>query len=105
MNELFEDFAKAYAQQNGYLLAQTLSPIPPPDGPHKLRSIWQSTNPHSVKGDVKHFIKTSLSHRQSMDHKELNGWVEVYTAYWAAVSEICSGEDGSVCPHEPRSYV
>lgn len=99
MNELFEDFAKAHAMQNGYILAQTLSPVPPPDQPHLLRSISQSTNSHSVKGDIRHFIKTKTSHRRSLDKDETNGWIEVYAAYWKAVGEIQEGESGRVrCP-------
>jgi hypothetical protein len=98
MNELFEDFAKAHAMQNGYLLAQTLSPVPPPGQPHRLRSVWQSTNAHSVKGDIKHFIKTNTMHRTKLSADELNGWVEVYCSYWNAVGEIVAGETGRVSP-------
>lgn len=96
MNELFEDFAKAHAAQGGYMLAQTLSPVSPPGQPQRLRSIWQSTNSHSVKGDIKHFIKTNTSQRRGLDNDEINGWVEVYTAYWKAVGEIQAGESGKV---------
>lgn len=96
MNELFEDFAKAHATQNGYLLAQSLSPVAPLNQPHRLRSVWQSTNPHSVKGDIKHFIKTSTSHRRALDNDEVTGWIEVYAAYWKAVGEIIAGESGKV---------
>jgi hypothetical protein len=94
MNELFEEFAAAHTSRNGYAIAQTLSPVPPPHQPHKLASIWQSTNSHSVKGDTKHFIKHNMSYRGSLDQDEVNGWVEVYTAYWKAVGEILSGETG-----------
>ncbi|KAG6013029.1 COP9 signalosome (CSN) subunit [Claviceps pusilla] len=95
MNELFEDFAKAHALNNGYLLAQTLSPVAPPNKPHRLKQIWQSTNSHSVKGDIKHFIKSQYSsRRRSVDHEELSGWVEVYVAYWNALGEILAGESG-----------
>ncbi|KAK5992909.1 Protein CSN12-like protein [Cladobotryum mycophilum] len=94
MNDLFKDFANAHYEQNGYLLAQTLSPVSPVDQPHRLRAVCQSTNSHSVKGDVKHFIKTSTSHKRSIDHDEVKGWVEVYAAYWNAVSEIVAGESG-----------
>lgn len=96
MNELFEDFAKAHTLNNGYLLAQTLTPVAPPNEPHRLRRIWQSTNSHSVKGDIKHFIKSQSSHRKSLDHDEINGWVEVYAAYWNALGEIVAGESGKV---------
>ncbi|KAH7321388.1 hypothetical protein B0I35DRAFT_213530 [Stachybotrys elegans] len=94
MNELFEDFVKAYASRNGYEVAKTLSPVPPHDRPHRLRSIWQSTNGHSVKGDVRHFIKTKASRGARIDPDELNGWIEVYSAYWTAVGEIIAGENG-----------
>ncbi|KAK8927629.1 Protein CSN12 [Metarhizium anisopliae] len=94
MNELFEDFAKAYALRNGYLLAQTISPVPPPNEPHRLKRIWQSTNSHSAKGDIKHFIKSQTSSRKTISHDEVNGWVEVYVAYWNAIGEILAGESG-----------
>ncbi|KOS23335.1 Protein CSN12 -like protein [Escovopsis weberi] len=94
MNDLFKDFANAHAEQNGYLLAQTLSPVSPADQPHRLRAVLQSTNSHSVKGDIKHFIKTATSHKRSLDHDEVKGWVEVYASYWAAVGEIVAGESG-----------
>jgi hypothetical protein len=100
MNELFEDFAKAYALRNGYLLAQTISPVPPPNEPHRLKRIWQSTNSHSAKGDIKHFIKSQTSSRKTISHDEVNGWVEVYVAYWNAIGEILAGESGKVsCFH------
>lgn len=98
MNELFQEFAAAHASHNGYALAQTLSPVPPPNHAHKLASIYQSTNSHSVKGDIKHFIKHNASTRGTIDHDEVNGWVEVYTAYWKALGEILSGESGKVRP-------
>ena len=95
MNELLDEFVNAYSQRNGYLVAQTLSPVAPHGSPYKLKSIWQSTNAHSVKGDIKHFLKTK-GHRVKLDNDEVNGWVEVYTAYWHALGEINAGEVGKV---------
>ena len=100
MNELFNEFAIAHATRNGYELAQTLSPVPPPHEPHRLNRVWQSTNSHSVKGDVKHFIKTSVSPRGGLTQDEINGWVEVYMAYWKAIGEILAGESGKVRPKQ-----
>lgn len=94
MDELFNEFSKAHASRNGYELAQTLSPVASPNQPHKLTSIWKSTNAHSSKGDIKHFIKQGRS--WGMDMNEVNGWVEVYYAYWKAVGEIIAGETGKV---------
>lgn len=96
MNTIFDQFAEAHTLRNGYKLAQTLSPVPPPDDPHRLMAVWRSTNSHSVKGDIKHFIKSSTSHRRKLDHDETTGWVEVYTSYWKAIAEILAGESGKV---------
>lgn len=96
MNELFDEFAKAHSQRHGYILAQTLSPVAPAGQPHRLRHILQSTNSHSIKGDLKHFVKTKTARKVKLDHDEVNGWVEVYAAYWNAVGEIVAGEEGKV---------
>ncbi|PFH62454.1 hypothetical protein XA68_13521 [Ophiocordyceps unilateralis] len=94
MDDLFEAFAQAHAIQNGYLLAQTLSPVAPPEDPRRLVRIWQSTNGHSARGDIKHFIKAQTAHRRSLDPEEVSGWVEVYFSYWKALGEILAGESG-----------
>lgn len=108
MNELFQDFAKAHSAQQGYILAQTLSPVATAAEPQKLNAIWRSTNAHSVKGDIRHFIKTTTSHRGGLTHDELSGWVDVYVAYWHAIGEIVSGESGRVrvfyCLIKPICY-
>jgi hypothetical protein len=96
MNELFEEFVAAYTSRNGYELAQTISPVPSSGQPHKLVSIFQSTNSHSVRGDIKHFIKHNAAIRKSLSQDEVSGWVDVYTAYWKALGEIVSGETGKV---------
>lgn len=96
MNDLFKSFAKAHAEQNGYLLAATLSPIASSVNPQRLRLIWKSSNSSSVKGDIKHFIKSNSSHQRSLDHEEVKGWVEVYAAYWNAIGDFVAVEDGKV---------
>lgn len=96
MDELFKGFARAHAEQNGYLLAATLSPISPPENPQRLRSVLKSSNSSRIKGDIKHLIKSNSSHQRGLDHEEIKGWVEVYAAYWNAVGDIVAGEDGKV---------
>lgn len=96
MNDLFKGFAKAHTEQNGYLLAATLSPIATSGNPQRMRSIWKSSNSSSVKGDIKHFIKSNTSHQRSLDHEEVKGWVEVYAAYWNAIGDVIAVEDGKV---------
>ena len=99
MNPFFEDFATAHAAQNGYLLAQTLSPVPSADNPKRLLAIVQGSNSYSLKGDVKHFIElhtSSKGRRQSVDKHELKGWIDVYMVYWRAIQEIVNGEQRRV---------
>ncbi|CAM1510146.1 Fc.00g004810.m01.CDS01 [Cosmosporella sp. VM-42] len=93
MNQLFQDFAGAHAMQNGYQLAQTLSPVSPDQTPHRLLEIVQGSNSYSLKGDVKHFLKSNLKGRKLGD-EEMKGWIEVYVAYWKALNEILAGERG-----------
>lgn len=97
MNELLIDFANAHARRNGYLLAQTFSPVAPPDQPLRHRKVFQSTNSHSVKGDVRYWMKDNTAQRCPLGNDEINGWVDVYAAYWAAIGEILAGEGGKVC--------
>ncbi|QUC23702.1 uncharacterized protein UV8b_07943 [Ustilaginoidea virens] len=94
MNKLFEDFAKAHTIRNGYLLAQTISPVAPANEPHRLRRIWQSTNAQGAKGDIKHLIKSKKLNGTSLNRDEVNGWADVYVAYWNAIGEILAGESG-----------
>lgn len=96
MNEIIEDFAKAHALRNGYLLAQTISPVAPNNEPHRLRRIWQSTNTYSLREEIKRCIKSHNSLKASLSADEINGWVEVYSAYWNALGEILAGENGKV---------
>ncbi|KAF7561947.1 hypothetical protein G7046_g2196 [Stylonectria norvegica] len=94
MEELFNKFAKAYASKNGYELAQTLSPVAPPDQPHQLSVVFKGTNYHSFKADIKHYIKTSTSYKRKLDNDDVTGWVGVYASYWTAIGEIIAGENG-----------
>lgn len=96
MNELFKEFANAQNSRNGYELAQTLTPVAPPNRPHKLSQVWQSTNIQSVNGDVRRFIKGSTSHKSGLSQDEINGWTDVYVSYWKALGEILAGEKGKV---------
>lgn len=96
MNELFDEFAAAYSSRRGYAIAATLSPVAPPGQPNRLKEIWRSANSYNVKGDIKHFLKASTSHRFRLDQDELNGWVDIFVAYWKALGHIIAGEEGRV---------
>jgi COP9 signalosome complex subunit 12 len=104
MDELFRDFAEAHSGRNGYLLAQTLSPVHPPDHPQRLRHVWESTSALKAHKDVKQSLCASLTHRNALSKDEVNGWVDVYVAYWKALGQITAGESGKVSQGRVRLH-
>ena len=92
MDSLMRQFADAQMVLNGPSLAQTLTPIAPPDEPGRLRSF--ALTPH-------HAIQTELQDRILYDQRlpistvEANAWVEVYTAFWNATGYLIVAEETS----------
>lgn len=100
MESLSQRFAAAYVSMQGYGLAQTLSPIAPPNDPDRLRAIFLSTNHYGVKDDVGHFlveaVTSSSRYSRKSIQKEMEGWTEVFAAYWKAVGEILAVDRDSI---------
>lgn len=92
MEPIFEDFKKAFVDGKGYLLAQTLSPVPPPSQPQRLYNFFRSTNFSAAQKDFKYQISYNNS-TFKLQTIEANGWVEVYYAYWKAVGEVLNAEN------------
>jgi hypothetical protein len=106
----FNEFADTFSKQEGYRLSRTLLPDIPTE---KLRKISQSQNAHNIKGVLKRGLQGNAALIGELDHQEVQGWVEVYAAYWNATGAILaareSGSDGSkvsVCrdPGAPPYY-
>lgn len=81
MDFIFADFGSAFAAENGYELAQCLSPAVQTE---TLKMIWKSTNHHQAK----QYLKRNLQHETKLDKKELEAWTEVFYHYWVAVGAI-----------------
>jgi len=94
MDSLFKDFAKAYTKNDGYLLSSTISPNLSND---QLRAIWKSCNAHDVKNVVKRRIQNYVNDLgfDALSSKEIQGWVDVYAAYWKAIGELLATQDSS----------
>ncbi|KAK1755098.1 protein CSN12 [Echria macrotheca] len=94
MDAVFEHFAKGQVESNGYELSKSLSPSLPNE---QLRAIWKSCNTHSVKGVVKRHVHASLDRMNVFaakeDPKYVQGWIDVYTAYWKAVGDLHAARD------------
>lgn len=86
---LFHEFAEAYSHQSGPRLSLTLSPEIPTE---KLRKIWKSQNAHDIKGALKRGLRANAA-AFGVSTEEVQGWVEVYTAYWKATGEILAARE------------
>jgi hypothetical protein len=95
MDPIFEDFRNAHLNDDGYLLSLTLSPVAPNLQSDKLRPFYRSTNFANVKNDIRYQILYDNSSSLKLPADEGNAWVDVYCAYWKAVSEIVNAEAAS----------
>lgn len=85
----FNELADIFSKQDGYQLAQTLSPDIPTE---ELRKICRSHNAHSIKGALKRGLHALTV---DLDTQEVQGWTEVYAAYWNATGVILAARDSS----------
>ncbi|KAK3341221.1 protein CSN12 [Lasiosphaeria hispida] len=91
MDTIFKQFAEAQVKCLGYDLSHTLSP----DLSHEnLRAVFKSCNAHDVKTVIKRGIQNS-GVGGSLPKEEVQGWVEVYHAYWKAVGELLAIQESS----------
>ncbi|KAK3394437.1 protein CSN12 [Podospora didyma] len=93
MDSIFDKFAEAQLNRNGYRLAKTLSPDLPNE---ELYSIWNSCNAHDVRAILKRSIQNTATGMDKLPHQEVAGWVEVYYTYWKAVGELLAVQGPSV---------
>ena len=92
MDTIFREFGEAFSSGNGYQLSQTLTPQLPKD---MLRVIWKSANHHDVKQVLRRGIQNSNSSPMNrLTRDEIDGWVEVYFAYWKACEHLLAMEEG-----------
>ncbi|KAL5876849.1 COP9 signalosome (CSN) subunit [Pyricularia oryzae] len=84
MDKLFDQFAKAVSEGNGPLLSKTLLPGESNEDLDRLHSIWRS----ATSQDVKNSVRTHIRKRTNLPRDEVEGWLEVYIAFWKAIGEI-----------------
>ncbi|KAF2139859.1 uncharacterized protein K452DRAFT_299840 [Aplosporella prunicola CBS 121167] len=91
MEALIHDFKRALAERNGYDLAATITPVPPPKDAGRLYAFYRSTNSFSVQSDIRHAITQGRG--LHLAKVESAAWVDVFVAYWKAVGEILTAEE------------
>jgi len=93
MDALAKAFCVGHTKGNGNVLAATLSPEEPANDPQRLYSIWNSAN----VSDARAVIGRKLRANQpplGIPGDEIQGWIDLYYAYWKAVGEILAVESG-----------
>lgn len=94
MDALFNDFKHAHSQESGPLLATTITPIAPSDDPYRLRKFHRESDEYSIAADVRYQI-THYDRSVQIKKQEANAWIEVYIAFWKALSPILDAEEGA----------
>jgi len=72
-----QNFHRAFAEENGKLLASTIS-LTNPD----LGRFASFTNAQSVSQDIKYELYYDNTAKNKLQRSILDSWIEVYTAYW-----------------------
>ncbi|KAK1781860.1 hypothetical protein QBC45DRAFT_404045 [Copromyces sp. CBS 386.78] len=85
MDSLIRTFSSAQTNREGYQLAQTLSPDLPQQ---QLQAIWNSCGHHDAQNVIKRGIQNSTSGFEKLPKDEVQGWSDVYLAYWKAIGEL-----------------
>lgn len=97
MDQIFQDFSSAQAEQNGYLLATAISPEPPKHDPARLYNFLRSSNAHSIQTDLRYKLQYNPDLR--LEKKEANAWLEVFGVFYKFVSHLVAAEEASNAGH------
>src|ERR1700712_2530922 len=91
MDAVLVVFREAYAEENGYKLAESITPVAPANDAGLLYGFFRSTSAYELQGDLKSGIVYKSDIR--IQKQEANAWVELYTAYWKAIGELLAVEE------------
>lgn len=91
MDALFNDFIEAQTNEIGYLLASTISPVPPKNDPGRLYALRRSGSEHAMSQDLSYKLQYNPGLR--LDKDELKAWMDIYAAYFAFVARLLVAEE------------
>jgi hypothetical protein len=91
MDAVLAIFREAYAEENGYKLSESITPVPPANDAGLLYGFYRSTSAYELQGDLKAGILYKSDLR--LQQQEAKAWIELYTAYWRAIGELLAVEE------------
>lgn len=91
MDAALDIFREAYAEESGYKLAESITPVAPTHDAGLLYGFYRSSSVYTIQGDLKSAIVYSGNPR--LQKQEAYAWVELYMAYWKAIGELLAVEE------------
>lgn len=91
MDAVLDIFREAYAEESGYKLAESITPVAPATDAGLLYGFYRSSSTYTIQGDLKSAIV--YSGNPQLQKQEAHTWVELYMAYWKAIGELLAVEE------------
>lgn len=91
MDTILGIFRESYAEESGYKLAESITPVAPANDAGLLYEFYRSSSIYELPGDLKAGIIYQNDVR--IQKQEANGWIELYSAYWKAIGELLAVEE------------
>ncbi|KAF1988546.1 hypothetical protein K402DRAFT_445368 [Aulographum hederae CBS 113979] len=91
MEAYFAEVREALATQDGYRLAQTMTPVAPSDDPDRLHNFHRGCTAFDVQNTIRQAI--IYDNEAHIPPSEGSGFVDVYVAYWKVLGVILAAEE------------
>ena len=89
MDKITTPFRWAHDKEEGYALAEVLSPIPPAEDPRRLINIRGGTNSFTVQGD----LQASFKRIKGLSQQEREIWVDIFIHYWKSINALLAAQE------------
>jgi hypothetical protein len=93
MDAILGLFRQAIAEENGYKLAEAITPVAPPDDAGRLYSFHRGTSAFNIQETLRNEIIYKSSVR--LPKTESHAWIEVFACYWKAIGELLAAEEAA----------
>ncbi|KAF2155311.1 hypothetical protein K461DRAFT_111253 [Myriangium duriaei CBS 260.36] len=99
MEKIIIPFRRAFEREEGYALAEVLSPLPPSDDPERFYAIQRSANSFTIQSDLRSAFKSVR-----LDPQEREIWVDVFVHYWKSINDILAAEAATALDSNPPDW-
>lgn len=88
MDRIVVPLRRAFEREDGYALAEVISPLPPADDAGRLYSIQRAVNSFSIQPELRSALKSIFP-----DHEEKDSWIDILTHYWKSITDLLAAEE------------